>query len=90
MDTQLLIHLGRAESAESSCWLGAARSARDNASPKADEWTHMEGALDLPSAWLAEALAMPADTHQLPGVRAQSGGASSFGRSGIIAHGVFE
>ena len=38
----------------------------------------------------AEALVMPADTHQLPGARAQSGGASSFGWSGIIAHGVFE
>jgi acyl transferase domain-containing protein len=36
----------------------------------------------------AEALGMPADTHSMTG--ANSGGASSFGWSGIIAHGVLE
>jgi acyl transferase domain-containing protein len=36
----------------------------------------------------AEALEMPLDTHSMTGAR--SGGASSFGWSGIIAHGVFD
>ena len=38
----------------------------------------------------AEALEMPADAHPISSARAQFGGASSFGWSGIIAHGVFE